>query len=314
MSELINTICFGLEISVLWNPDEDDIPRYMEDGFIPIEMATGRKSYVDFRLLDHHNEFSGRPSACLTALAHYGEAREAGCAKFMMNHVDADCVMTGVTLMGLLPGDVLRELNEDVGVLDTDPLRADVPRLKYGPSIQCWKAGMRTVKNSGWSWLYGVSLFVDIIVNPPRYEAVIARIEDGESARISRALEDYATAVIGNTGKVILIPSSRAWGLDVQFGRDADADFDHLSSWRHWCLISRSEKNGNVLVSCPSKQLAENVFGRGGLMNVFPKLPTINGKSWGGREAVGGSPRGEQVPDEMLGEVLRLVDGAVRAV
>ncbi|MDR0653638.1 MAG: hypothetical protein LBG12_10100 [Synergistaceae bacterium] len=314
MSELIKTFCFGLETSVLWDPDEDDIPRYISEGFIPIEMAAGRKSYVDFRLLDHHNEFSDRPSACLTALVHYGEAREAGCAKFMVNHVDADCVMTGITLMGLLPEDVLRELNEEVGILDTEPLRADMRRLKYGSHIQRWKAGMSAVKNTGWCWLYGVSLFVGIIDNPSRYGAVIGRLKDSESERISRALEDYATAMTGDTGKVILIPSSRAWGLDVQFGRDYDADFEDASAWRHWCLISRNEKNGSVLVSCPNKVLAERVFGSGGLMNVFPKLPAINGKFWGGREAVGGSPRGERVPDEMLGVVLRLLDGAIRAI
>ena len=39
------------------------------------------------------------------------------------------------------------------------------------------------------------------------------------------------------------------------------------------------------------------------------KLPKINDKSWGGRESVGGSPRGEIFPKELLEEVLDIVDG-----
>ena len=67
------------------------------------------------------------------------------------------------------------------------------------------------------------------------------------------------------------------------------------------------------MISCPCRQVAELAFGPGGLKEVFPLLPGINGKEWGGRESVGGSPRGAIVPEEMLDEVLSIVDGTLRA-
>jgi hypothetical protein len=303
----------GRELSVLWDPEEKDIEQFIEDGFIPIEMANGGKSHVDHRVLDHHNDYSDRPSACLTALKYYGEADCAEAAKFMVNHVDADCVMTGITLMGLLPFNVLKDLNDEVGVLDTEPLSVDNDKLKYGDQIRCWRSGMRGLKNSAWSWLYGITLFIDIINNPSGYAEIIKKISGDESARIARAAVDYETALVGKTGKVILVPSSAVWGLDVQFGRRAGQDIGALASWHHWCVMSKIQKSGAVFVSCPNKKIAETAFGLGGLKNVFPKLPEINGKFWGGRESVGGSPRGEIVPDDMLGIVLDLVDNAITA-
>jgi hypothetical protein len=311
MSNPVDTFCMGHELSVLWNPEEAVIGKFMEDGFIPIEMADGGKSYVDHRVLDHHNDYSDRPSACLTALEYYGEADCAESAKFMVNHVDADCVMTGITLMGLLPFDVLKDLNDEIGALDTDPLSVENDKLKYGDLIRCWRGGMRGVKDSAWSWLYGVVLFIDIIKNPASYAGIIERTRGEESDRVARAAADYETALVGKTGKVILIPSSAVWGLDVQFGREAGQDIGSPASWRHWCVMSSIQKSGAVFVSCPNKRIAETAFGPGGLKNIFPKLPEINGKFWGGRESVGGSPRGETVPDDMLDIVLDLVDRSI---
>jgi hypothetical protein len=313
LGEHIKTFCMGRELSVLWNPDEADIDEYIKSGFIPIEMAAGGKSYVDHLVLDHHNEYSNLPSACVSALKYYGEASGADRARFMVNHVDADCVMTGITLMGLLPFDVLKDLNAEVGTLDVDPLSADMAALKYGELIQCWKSGMRSSGNSAWAWLYGIVLFIDMVKNPSGYGELIERIRNEESARIARAAADYETALVGKTGKVILIPASTAWGLDVQFGRIAGCDAGLPETWLHWCVITRTQKGGNVFVSCPNKKIAEMAFGPGGLKNIFSALPEINGKAWGGRESVGGSPRGEAVPDEMLGAILDLADSAIIA-
>ena len=42
-------------------------------------------------------------------------------------------------------------------------------------------------------------------------------------------------------------------------------------------------------------------------------LPGINGKDWGGREAVGGSPRGETVPESTLISLMEAVEGMIQA-
>ena len=65
------------------------------------------------------------------------------------------------------------------------------------------------------------------------------------------------------------------------------------------------------MLSCPNKEVAERAFGSGGLKNVFPRLPEIEGKEWGGREAVGGSPRGIVVPAELLGSILTILEDSL---
>jgi len=62
--------------------------------------------------------------------------------------------------------------------------------------------------------------------------------------------------------------------------------------------------DGAVTLGCPNKAVAEAIFGAGGLLTVFPALEP-NG--WGGREAVGGSPRGLQMTEAMVMAAARRV-------
>jgi hypothetical protein len=311
MMEYIVTFCRGREIDLLWKPGPEEIQARLAEGFVPIEMAEGQESVVDFHCLDHHNAYSHLPSACITALRYYGTL--ASPVKLMVNHTDADCVLTGLTLSGLLPLDVLQKLNEEVGLVDTEPLGVDYSRLVYGDLIQLWKAGMTSVKQSGWSWLYGLQLFLDLFDNDAAFSDMKLRQREREEERMRLAFEDYENAMRGPSGKTLLISPSRVHGFDVQFVRDAGHPADSLKGWRHWCIVAYVQTQRSVTLSCPNSAVAELVFGQGGLMNVYSKLPSLEGKDWGGRESVGGSPRGVPFPEELLPDVLKTVDGAMTA-
>lgn len=308
MTELLTTFCRGHEVQLLWQPELEAIPDRIAEGFVPIEMAEGTVSYVDFRCLDHHNDYSYLPSACVTALAFYGSLGEDGPARLMVNHTDADSVLTGVTLMGLLPRELLEELNPEVGLLDTDPLNADAQGLRYGDAIRLWKAGMASVRQSGWSWLYGMQLYLDLFDHFAYYKKRVEQLNDRERARRERALEEYARAVTGPSGKTLLVAPSTVRGHDVHFFRQEAFSPRSLEGWRHWCVISHVQKAGNVMLACPNTAVAERAFGPGGLKNVFPRLPRVEGKEWGGRESVGGSPRGVVFPAELLPLVLKTIE------
>jgi putative CRISPR-associated protein (TIGR02619 family) len=269
-------------------------------------MADGKESIVDFRCLDHHNAYSHLPSACVTALKYHGSLESP--ARLMVNHTDMDCVLAGLTLMGLLPLDVLEKLNPEVGLLDTEPLGADHAQLTCGDLIRLWKSGMASARQSGWSWLYGLQLFIDIHYNYDYYDKIRIKLLEQERERVRLAHEDYEQAARGASGKVLVVSPSRVHGFDVQFHRQPDFPADSLEGWRHWCIAAHVAEAGNVTLSCPGKNVAELAFGPGGLLNVYPKLPVIEGKDWGGRESVGGSPRGVAVQAEMLGEVLAVVE------
>ena len=171
---------------------------------------------------------------------------------------------------------------------------------------------MSSVKRSGWSWLYGLQLWLDLFEHPEAFQGALEERAVREEGRKRLALEDYQAAHLGPSGRTLLISPSRVRGHDVQFCRQEGKDPYALEGWGHWCILSHVHRAGNVMISCPCRQVAELAFGPGGLKNVFPLLPEIDGKGWGGRESVGGSPRGVAVPEGMLGEVMDIVDGAIR--
>lgn len=311
MKEILHTYRRGREIVLLWRPDENEIDGYIYDGFVPIEMAEGTKSYVDHRRLDHHNDLSALPSACITALDHYGELADDSPARIMVNHTDSDSVMTGLTLLGLLPSELLTAMNPEIGILDTEPLLADKDKMKYADVIDLWKSGMGSVKQSGWSYIAGIDLWLDIIECKDDYTPMIEAMKAREETRRAMALEDHKNIVVGPSGRVALVPASQVKGPEIHLERLQDAPADTPEGWRYLCTITRVVRAGNVMLTCPCVRVAEYAFGPGGLKNVFPKLPPIDGKLWGGRESVGGSPRGIVVPETMLDDVMKIVDGSL---
>ena len=314
--EIIKTIIKGRDVTLYWNPDEPSIPSLIEQGVIPIEMAEGGVSYVDSRSIDHHNDLSHMPAACVTALKYRGTIN--GPISIMVNHVDMDCVLAGALLMDaipMLPG-ALSTFVYVAGLLDTDPMNPEVKKNEfahYKLLVDTWKAAMQGKKDNGWSWLYGLQALLDIIEHreEPAWRLKLKEILTRENERIRQALTDYEDRIESKSTRVILIPESNVPGFDVQFHRLEDYNINSFDGWKHWCLLAYVAAGQNVTISCPNKEIAELAFGKGGLMNVFPKLPSINNKTWGGRESVGGSPRGEVVPREMLKDILDIVESCL---
>lgn len=306
--EIITASCYGEKIQLVWQPELNEIQQYIDDGFVPIEMAEGTHSFVDFRMLDHHNEYSDLPAACVTALKYYGELSGGDPVKIMVNHTDSDSVMTGLTLLGLLPLETLNRLNPEIGILDTEPLIADIENMKYFEIISLWKNAMGSSKQSGWSWLYGLQLWLDLHFHMDRFSKLLGELEKYESERRKTALEEYNAAKISKSGRIVSIRNSRVKGYDIQFMRRKEYPPLTLEGWRHWCIVSYVEKSGIIMISCPCRIVAELLFGEGGLKNILPLLPKIDGRNWGGREAVGGSPRGVRAPAEILDDVVNILE------
>lgn len=309
MKETLQTLIKGIDIELHWRPEVNEIEKLISEKVIPIEMAEGNISYVDDFCLDHHNDLSYMPAASITALEYYGKAVRNNTARIMVNHVDADSVVCGLTIMGLVNKDILEVFNFNIAVLDADPMSVKAIELTYGKQIQIWKNAMSSVKQSGWAYLYGMQLFIDILENPSLYQRKMDEAEEVERNRIETAIQDLKEGIFSHNGKIVVIPESNVFGFDVHYERDSHHSIDSLQGWKRCCVIARVPKSGAVTIGCPNKEVAEELFGSGGLLNVFPKLPKINDKSWGGRESVGGSSRGEIFPRELLEEVLDIVDG-----
>ncbi len=309
MKETIKTLIKGFDVELFWCPEVNEIEKLISEKVIPIEMAEGDISYIDDFCLDHHNDLSYLPAASITALQYYGKAVKDNTVRIMVNHVDADSVVCGLTIMGLISKDILEAFNLDIAILDVDPMSVKAIELPYGKQIQIWKNAMSSVKQSGWAYLYGMQLFIDILENPNLYQRKMDAAEEQERNRIEAAIQDLKEGIFAYNGKIVVIPESNVFGFDVHYGRDSYHSINSLQGWKRCCVIARVPKSGTVTIGCPNKEVAEELFGNGGLLNVFPKLPKINNKSWGGRESIGGSPRGEIFPKELLEEVLDIVNG-----
>ena len=102
---------------------------------------------------------------------------------------------------------------------------------------------------------------------------------------------------------------STTWGFDVWYGRQTDHAANTPEGWRFGVVLARVANTGAITIGSPNKAVAEAVFGEGGLKNVFPHLPR---EGWGGREAIGGSPRGEKMSVEELVQAAEKVKSLIR--
>lgn len=292
MYEVIRTMVGGRQIVLHWKPEIDKISGLIEKGVVPIEMAEGTISFCDDHELDHHNQFAANPAACIISLKYYGEMEHGG--QFMANHVDLDCVASAAVLLGLIPKDQVEEFVKWAGLDDTDPLS---PELRQNPvpemvkKIRAWKDATSGPKNSGWAWISALHLLISLFRNPEEWEQKIASLEQREEERKKIAAEDYDRRIEFPDSRAIFIGPSRVWGFDIQMGRNPQEDINTSAGWRHHLIFSYVAAMGKVTMSCPNESVAEEIFGKGGMSNIYPLLEKFNPTGWGGRAAVGGSGR-----------------------
>ena len=290
--EVIRTMVAGRNITLHWKPEVDKIPALIEKEVVPIEMAEGTTSFVDGRQIDHHNQYAANPAACIVSMKYYGEMERGG--QFMANHVDLDCVASAAVLLGLIPKDQAEEFVKWTGLDDTDPLS---PELRQKPMpemmklVRAWKDATSGPKTSGWAWIHGLNLLFDLFTYPEHWVEKIASLEKREEERQKIATEDYDRRIESTDGRAIFIGPSRVWGFDVQMGRNSKEDINSAKGWRHQVIVSYVETIGKITMSCPNEAVAEEIFGKGGMSNIYPILEKFMPTGWGGRAAVGGSGR-----------------------
>jgi len=308
--EVIRTMVAGRAVTLHWKPEVDKISGLIEKGVVPIEMAEGTTSYVDGHEIDHHNDYAANPAACIISLKYYGECAKGG--QFMANHVDLDCVASAAVLLGLIPKDQVEEFVYWAGKDDTDPLS---PELRQTPvpemmkKVRAWKDATSGPKTSGWAWIHGLNLLYDLFVHPEHWMEKIASLEKREEERQKIAEDDYNFRIESVDGRAIFIGPSRVWGFDIQMGRIPEKDINTSAGWRHQLIVSYVATMGKITMSCPNDAVATELFGKGGMSNIYPKLEEFMPTGWGGRAAVGGSGRNTKLTLEQAQEAFHyLVD------
>jgi hypothetical protein len=305
-------------LQVVVTNDIDEVTYYVNRGFCPVECSIGGQSIVDNLVMDHHGEYSHLESVAVRAYRDLYGARTYDPRFVIVGCADADATFAVAALAGLLPHPKrprderqdatvwtrnLTDLAETVARIDTDPIGVRVSDLSGGDILLAWSTlagGARDSATAVMAVMLWVALTSQRTVGP-----LIAAAAGGETERFTTAaaeLDRCGTYIDG----VLVVDGSAVWGFDVWYGRNDRFEADNANGWRDPIVLSRTV-DGNVTVGCPNKAVAEKLFGPGGLRNVFPQLQP---HGWGGRETIGGSPRGATISDSELREAAAVVAAA----
>jgi hypothetical protein len=249
--------------------------------------------------MDHHGTESHRDGVALRACRDLYGARAADPRFVVTGTPDADAVLAIIALAGLVPQDRLDpEFYTLVNRYDTDPIGIDLFSEPSGLGL-AWFNQVTHLTQSEDGFHRGIAAMVGLLTEGvSQHDA--DRIRRADENRKKRASEGMLS-LYGARGESLEIPSdwesrdvlrgekalegqarclvveSTVWGFDVWY-RVAPV------------VVSYASRLKKVTVGCPNIETAELLFGPGGLQNTWPVL----GEGWGGRESIGGSPRGEK--------------------
>jgi hypothetical protein len=299
------------EVDVVVSNDIDEIRSYVEQGWCPVECSIDGESVVDELVMDHHGSLSHLEAVSIRAYRDFYGVRRDDPRFVIAGGADADATFAAAALAGILPHPSraaeltdapeqvvarlaadLNPLAETIAVIDTDPIGLDVASMPYGTVTLLWESIVGTGRDH-LSACAGVSMWRTLTSASDRRIGPYLRVaHETAAAQREAAREDLDERGV-EVGRALVINGSRVFGFDVWYGRDAEAGASgEPAGWNHPVVLSYSEAHGNVTVGCPNAAVAEALFGPGGLKNVLGSLEPVG---WGGREAVGGSPRGARL-------------------
>jgi len=311
-----------LNITVTNN--ESEVRSLIAQGYAAVECSIGGESLVCDLEMDHHGERSHLESVAVRAYRDHFGARRNDPRFVVVGTPDADATFAIAALAGLLPHPSvevpdylpphvkaskqrdLSALAETVAVIDTDPIGRDLSAMPYGAELLMWNAMMSFSQDSDMSAISGVFLWGQIASGAPSRKPLLEASLKTESNRREEAEKEVILDLGNGIG---YIEESACWGFDVWYGRNVDHASDNPAGWKFAVILARVATTGAITIGSPNKAVAEAVFGEGGLKNVFSHLPR---EGWGGRESIGGSPRGEKMSVGELVQAAEKVKSLIR--
>jgi len=300
-----------------------EVKSLVAAGFCPVECSIGGRSIVDELVMDHHGDLSHLESVAIRAYRDHFAARAADPRFVICGTADADATFAVAALAGLLPHPqrkvaeslpppVKASMTKDLSALattvakvDCSPIGLNIPTLPGGDILLTWNAMSSVTNRTSLGALQGVGLWVTLTEgNPVQLRPFLEAAKASEAARVQASLADLERGE--QVGGVLVVMESRVFGFPEWYQRDEAGAFEAIEGWKAPVVLAWTEKGRNATIGCPNDQVAIQLFGPGGLKNVFAHLP-----GWGGRESVGGSPRGVELHAEEVFEAARVVDSKI---
>lgn len=317
MSRLAN------RVEVFYTDSYSDACRLRDAGYEPIECAFGGYGSVLGPLaMDHHGTESHRSGVAIRACGEFFGQRKEDPRFVVTGTPDADAVLAIVALAGLVDRSCISDTFYTlVDRYDRDPIGMDLTREPLGTALLAFNQTQLPRGQEG--FLLGIDKMVELLTVGLPAEKVrnVLGMEKSRQKQAKKALVlliyPDGTQILGEMAdspvqpgetppKRVALVKGSVWGFDL---------------WYRWApvVVSWSSRLRKITVGCPNLQVATECFGQGGLMAIYPRL----GIGWGGRETVGGSPRGVSVTlhdaqqtalelAQLLGQPTGLSDGEPR--
>jgi hypothetical protein len=294
-------------IKIIHTNMASEAKRLCDEGWEPIECSFGSDGSVVGPLkMDHHGEYSTLLGVAVRAYTDHFGALKGNRASFVVTGAaDADATFAIAALSGLLPHpsraeefskapDFVKEamtkdvtdLAELVNVVDVNPIGVRLEDVPYGDVLLAFNALSSGVEDRS-AFHAGVDRW-RALLGTRAPAAIIAAAKEEEGRRVATA----RLAAVTKLGAHVAFVESDAWGFDVWYSEIAP-------------IIVALTPQGNVTIGVKNVAAATYYFKAGGLKNVFPKL----GEGWGGREAIGGSPRGQVMTRKEALEAAKTIEG-----
>ncbi len=259
--------------------------QWVSRGYEAIECAFGKGSVMGPLNMDHHGEESWREGVALRACRdHYG-ALQAKPRFVVTGTPDADAVLAIIALAGLVPqASIPMAFADLVNRRDLNPIGIHLLEEKYGEELLFFQqiSKLHRDSRSFFRAIQGMcKILLDGLTEEQRQQA-----KRKEERRIGMA----ENCLMEHFGGDVMLVQGTVWGFDRWYLKAP-------------IIVSYSQRHSSVTIGCVSEEQAIALFGDTGLLRVFDEL----GQGWGGREAIGGSPRDKRLSIDDARDVARKV-------
>lgn len=289
------------DLDIRYTNDYETACRLRDAGYEPVECAFGQHGSVMGRFdLDHHGAESHREGVALRACRdHYGALADD--PRFVVTGTpDADAVLAIVALAGRVPAArIPADFYALVDEHDTDPIGKDLLATEQGLRLAWFNQRPGLYQNAdGFQKAIG---HMETLLRGEVSRAALDKVHRADMARRNKAVEGVSAIYDGRAVELDMPDGAMTRPVlrgDLAVESRPRVAVVHCAVWGFdvWyrlapVVVSYASRMAKVTVGCPDTDTAERLFGPGGLARVWPAL----GKGWGGRETIGGSPRGQRL-------------------